>query len=373
MYEKIRVLLKYPWKFPDSSYYKNILEYPPRGIVFVNCAQQKANKIEVIGSSKKFLIMQKIKNLLRKFLEFLSLPNITFTLRKDFDLIHCAHCLSLNKRPWVMDIEAHDRMAASGKIAKSRLGHWIIEKLLESDYCKKIITWSEDCKRTFEADFPNNKKILNKIEVLHFALPRINFKRISHKNLRILFVARWFDAKGGRQTLEVFDRLSRKYPKIEFWFICPTPKEFREKYRKNKQIKIMDLVPQKVLFEKIYPAVDIFFYPGFGDSYGFAVPEAMAFGLPIVTTDTFAKREIVGKAGFLVKLPKNWKGYQDMNEKLLNSLEKKASLLIENEKLREKVGKEGIKQARSKFSIEERNKKLRKIYEEALGHKDNSS
>ncbi len=370
MSKKIDIYFQYPWKFPDSSYYKNILDYPPKGVAFVNYTK-KENKFNVIGSSKKFLVMQKIKNLLRKFLEFLSLPNITFTLRNDFDLIHCAHCLSLNKKPWIVDTEVYDRVASTGKIAYSKLGKWIIKKSLESDYCKKIIAWSDDCKKTFEEAFPGNKKILSKIEVLHFALPKINFKRIPHKNVRVLFVARWFDAKGGRQTLEVFDRLSRKYPKTEFWFICPTPKEFRERYEKNKQIKIMDLVPQEILFKKIYPAVDIFFYPGFGDSYGFAVPEAMMFGLPIVSTKTFAKSELVedGKNGFLVKLPSNWKGYADMSESFINELCKKTELLIKDKNLRRKMSKASRELAIKKFSIEKRNQKLYKIYLEAInGH-----
>ncbi|MEM4719400.1 MAG: glycosyltransferase family 4 protein [Candidatus Pacearchaeota archaeon] len=362
--ENIKVYLQYPWKFSDSSYYKNILEFPPQKVTFVNF---KRGFVKVIGSSKKFEFYRVFKNIIRKILSIVSIPNITYTFNKDCDLIHCAHCLSLNKKPWVLDTEVYDRIAATGKIAYSRLGKFIIKKLLESSYCKKIICWSEDCKKTFEKAFHNNEKILNKIEVLHFALQKFKFKKIPHKNVKILFVARWFDAKGGRQTLEVFKRLSEKFRKAEFIFICPTPKEFKEKY-KNSRIKILDMVHQEKLFEEIYPYSDIFFYPGFGDSYGFAVPEAMMFGLPIITTNTFAKRELVtdGKSGFLIELPKNWKGYKDMNEELLQNLEEKTSLLIENEKLRKEMSKNARKEAEKKFSIEKRNKLLKKIYLEAI-------
>ncbi len=363
---KIRVYMQYPWIRPDSSYYKNIVEYPADLVEYVNYKKQK--KVEVIGSSKKFEIIRIIKNIIRKFLEILRIPNLTYTVHAEkADLIHCAHCLSLNRKPWVVDTEVYHRVAATGKIAYSKLGKWIIKKMLESPYCKKIICWTEDCKKTFEEAFPGNKKILDKIEILHFALPLPKIKKIKHKGLRILFVARWFDAKGGRQTLEVFDRLSKKYPQLEFWFICPTPEKFKKKYGKNPKIKIMDLVPQEKLFREIYPACDIFFYPGFGDSYGFAVPEAMSFGLPIVTTNTFAKREIVGKAGFLVELPKDWKGYKDMNEKLLNDLMEKTEILIKNKELRKKMGEKGRKRVQNGlFSIKRRNEKLRRIYEEAL-------
>ncbi|HLD55565.1 MAG TPA: glycosyltransferase family 4 protein [Candidatus Nanoarchaeia archaeon] len=369
--KQIKIHLQYPWKFPDSSYYKNILEYPPKDVAYVNYKKSNKPKIQIIGSSKKFEVMRRFKNFLRKILNILRLPNLTYTFNPNCDLIHCAHCLSLNKKPWVVDTEVWDRVSAGGKIAESKLGKWIIKNRLESEYCKRIICWSEDCKKSFEKAFLKNKKILDKIEILHFGLPLKNFKKIPHKNLRILFVARWFDAKGGRQTLYVFNELSKKYPDIEFTFICPTPKEFKEKYSQNKQINIMDLIPQEKLFKEIYPSADIFFYPGFGDSYGFAVPEAMAYELPIVTSNTFAKKELLknGKYGLLVDLSKDWKKYyyECMNKDMLNEFIKKTEILINDKKLREKIGKEARKEViNGMFSIEKRNRKLRDIYEEAL-------
>jgi glycosyltransferase involved in cell wall biosynthesis len=370
MTEKIRVHLQYPWKFPDSSYYKNILDYPPAGVNFIN--YNKSSKMEIIGSSRKFEAMRVFKNFIRKILKIFHLPNLTLTFRKDFDLIHCAHCLTLNNRPFIVDTEVYDRIAsAGGDVALKGRGKRIIKKILEKDNCKKILVWSEDCKKSFKEAFPNNKKILNKIEILPFAIPKFNFKKIPHKKLRILFVARWFDAKGGRQTLTVFDRLTKKYKDVEFIFICPTPKKWKEKYKDNKQIKILDLLPQNILFEKIYPSSDVFFYPGFGDSYGFAVPEALAFGLPVITSKTFVKSELVDdkKTGFIVDIPKNfWSfaDYKNMDEKMLNDFYEKASILIEDENLRKKMSENAKKTADEKFSIKKRNEKLLKVYQEAL-------
>lgn len=364
--KNIRIFLQYPWKFPDSSYYKNILDHPPEKVSYINY-KQNSKKFEVIGSSKKFESMRLLKNRIRKILSIIHLPNLTYTFSNNYDLIHCAHCLSLNKKPWVVDSEVYERISAGGNTQK-KIVKKIIKNRLESKYCRKIIAWSEDCKKTFEIEFPDNKKILDKLVIVPFAIPSIKFKKIPHKILRILFVARWFDAKGGRQTLEVFDRLSKQHKNVEFVFICPIPEEFRKKYSKNKQIKILDLMPQEKLFKDIYPSSDIFFYPGFGDSYGFAVPEALAYGLPVITTDTFAKKELVsdGKTGFIIDMPKNWRGYEDMNELFIQSLVEKTSLLINNKLLREKMSKEAIKESKAKFSVVKRNEKLRKIYEDAL-------
>jgi glycosyltransferase involved in cell wall biosynthesis len=366
---KLNVYLQYPWKSADSTYYKNILDCPPKGIIFLNNYGRTALKREVIGSSKKFESIRRVKNFLRRILGIIKIPNLTYTLDKNCDVIHCAHCLSLNRKPWVVDTEVYDRIAAGYGVADSWLGKKIIKNRLESKYCKKIIVWSQDCKRTFEDAFPNNEKILSKIEIVHFAMQLLNFKKIPHKNIRLLFVARWFDAKGGRTTLEVFNRLTKKYPNVEAMFICPTPQEYKDKYSTNKKIKILDLMPQEKLFKEIYPSSDIFFYPGYGDSYGFALPEAMSFSLPIVTVDSFARREIVkdGKTGFIIPRPKNLTYENCLQEEMLQELVKRTSLLIENTQLRSKMGKAGREEVKSGlFSIEKRNKHLGKLYRESL-------
>lgn len=364
---KIKILLQYPWKFPDSSYYKNILESASKNIEFVNYSKL-GKKMEIIGSSKKFEQMRKIKNFFRKVLNIIKIPNLTYSFSKDYDLIHCAHCLSLNNKPWVVDTETYDRIAATGNIAFSKIGKWIIKNRLESKNCKKIICWSEDCKKTFEEAFEGDRKILDKITLVQFGLKERSFKKIEHKGINLLFVARWFDAKGGRQTLEVFDRLAKDNKDLNCIFICPTPKQFKEKYSKNKQIKIMDLIPQEKLFQEIYPKADIFFYPGFGDSYGFAIPEALSFGLPIISSRTFAKEELVqeGKTGFLIDLPKNWRGYEDMNEKMIQEFVKKTKILIQDKKKREIFSKNARKRAKEFHSIKLVEEKLEKIYREAL-------
>jgi glycosyltransferase involved in cell wall biosynthesis len=368
--KRINVFLQYPWKFPDSSYYKNILDIPPKDVNFVNYDPSTKSKFVGISSSNKFEYMRRVKNILRNILNVLSIPNITLKLNSnDIDLIHCAHCLVISTKPWIVDTEVYNQLSAGGKVANSILGKWIIKKFLESRKCKRIIAWSEDCKKTFENAFPGNRTILDKITILPFALSVPKFKKIKSSKIRLLFVARWFDAKGGRQTLYVLDKLTRKYSNVEATFICPTPQEFKDKYANNKSIKIVDLMPQKRLFEEVYPAADIFVYPGFGDSYGFAMPEALGFGLPIVTVDSFARREIVknGVNGFIIPRPSTFKDYSCMDQKMLDDIIKKTSILIEDNNLRHKMSMHARKEVISgKFSIKKRNEKLKEIYKEAL-------
>ncbi|MFH1917639.1 MAG: glycosyltransferase family 4 protein [Nanoarchaeota archaeon] len=368
--KNIKVHLQYPWLFPDSSYYKNLITYPPKDVIYTNYSQPKLKKMKGIESQMKFKLIMGIKNFLKSILSIIGIPNILPVTEGNYDILHCAHCLPITKKPWIVDTETFNLLGDRGKFCRP-----IIKKFLLSKNCKKIVAWSEASKQSIIEAFPNEKKIIDKIDILHFALPAPKFKKIKHKNLRILFIARWFDSKGGLQTLEIFDRLTRKYNNLECLFVCYIPKsmkkkyKIKEKYQKNSRIKFIDIMSQERLFREIYPSCDIFFYPGFGDSYGFAVPEAMSFGLPIVSSRTFAKDELIsdGKTGFLIDMPNDWKPYFDMNEKMLNDFFEKTCKLIEDSELRKKMGLVGRKEIESgKFSIQKRNKKLRKIYEDSI-------
>ncbi len=353
--KKIKVWLQYPWKFPDSPYYKYLIENPLEGLEYLNVKKQKG----VITSSKKFRFMNKLKKYLRKILEIIKMPNIIKTKKGEYDVIHCAHCLSLNKKPWIVDVEHYWNFASSGKIAYSKKGKEKIKKFLKSPYCKKIIPWTEAAKKTIISAL-RDKDIEKKIEVVYPAIPLIKFKKKNSKKLVLLFVGRYFYSKGGVETLEVFDDLTRKFKEIECIFVSDTPKEFKEKYSKNKKIKFYDLMPQKELF-KIYEKSDIFVYPGYSDSFGFALLEVMAFGIPIITANGFAREEIVenGKTGYIIYN----KDKKIMIEKMINKISK----LLKDKKLLKSMGKEARKEIeKGKFSIKQRNKKLEKIYREAL-------
>jgi glycosyltransferase involved in cell wall biosynthesis len=107
----------------------------------------------------------------------------------------------------------------------------------------------------------------------------------------------------------------------------------------------------------------------------------MSVGLPIVATSIFAIPEIVedGKNGFLISSPISdfRKDFviemfdrEVLKRKKLSivasQLVEKLSLLIESSSLRRKMGRYGrMLVEKGRFSIKERNKKLRKIYEEA--------
>ncbi len=360
----IKVYIQYPWKFPDSPYYKSLIEFPAKNIEYILDKKQK----EVIINKNFFWVSNFLKRNIRRLANIsqISFPNAHLSPKGDYDIIHCAHCLSKNKnKPWVADIEMIPSFSISNWNKKR--GQKKVKKILLKDNCKKILPWTESVKEEILEIYP---KIKDKIEVLYPAIPEVkNLKKKKNKKLRIIFVSRYFDIKGGLLALETLKRLKEKY-NIESIVVSDVPKKIREKY---PNIKIFGLLPKKDLFELMKDS-DIFLYPSAMDTFGFSLLEAMSFGLPIVTINTHrtkSRKEIVEneKTGiifdFFDKI--NFYEIRKNEEEIINKLIENCSRLIEDKKLREKMSKECINTIKEgKFSIKERNKKLKRIYEEAL-------
>ncbi len=379
---KIKVYLQYPWKFPDSPYYKYLVDSPPKGIEYVNVEKQKG----VITNKRVLWLSNFLKKSIRFFIEKLKLPVINAHLtksEKDLDLIHCAHCLSLNKnRPWVADFESLWQLyfGKRTKMAKER-----IKKIFSDKKCKKVMVWTERIKRDFEEEFPDVK---NKIEVVYPAVPLQKIRKTGHKGTNLLFVGRSFYEKGGLDALKAIDYLTKNHKNVEATIVSKTPKEVIKKYSENKKIKFFDLVEKEKLIG-IYSQTDIFVYPGYTDTFGFGILECMSFGIPSISVSGFigrdSKKELInnGANGFLISTPKNFnlgklkfsfgqlvllsEAETRENPKIIKELIKKASAMIENKKIRDKMSKNCIETIKNgRFSIMERNKKLKRIYGEAL-------
>jgi glycosyltransferase involved in cell wall biosynthesis len=114
----------------------------------------------------------------------------------------------------------------------------------------------------------------------------------------------------------------------------------------------------------------------------------MSYGLPIVTTDTWANSELIedGKMGFLVHNPRSARFQEGPilhlthpkyikeimkgpEPKVVEGLIKAISALIENPELRRKMGEAARWEVEhGKFSIKKRNEKLKKLLNEATGN-----
>ena len=363
---KINVFLQYPWKISDSQYYKSMLDSPPKDIIYINNNNRRTGM--VVNKHKIFIakfLKEKIRWILRRL--NITIINIRKTsLDKGYDIIHCAHCLSSNNSPWVADFESVWQMRISGY--ETKIGQKKVLNILKKNNCKRIIAWTEASKKEILKKYP---EIQDKVRIVSYALPFPKIKKKKSKNVRLLFVGRYFRRKGGLHTLEAFDRLTKKYKNVEAIMISTIPEEIKKKYSKNKKIKFYGLMPYDQILKEIYSSSDIFLYPGYSDTFGFSFGDALSFGLPTITVDGFARKEIIedGKTGFIIPREGIYK-YDRIGEKeerIIQKMVEKTSKLIENKKLLNKMSKNCIYAVKEgKFSIKERNKKLKQVYLDAL-------
>lgn len=125
--------------------------------------------------------------------------------------------------------------------------------------------------------------------------------------------------------------------------------------RTGIDIRLIRFLPRENL-SSIYCGSDVFVYPSFYEELGYALLEAMSFGLPVVATDIPVFREITenGRNGFLV--PVN--DYRKMATALRT--------LIENEDLRKKLSMESLRIVREKYSWKAVAPNLVKLYQDVL-------
>lgn len=169
--EKIRVYLQYPWKTSDSQYYKSLVENPPSNIAYV----YEKMKVGMITNSKMFKIRSFLKRILVMIIRNMkiSIANIKETpIKEAYDLIHCAHCLSKNKSPWVADFEGVWQMWVMGE--QSKASYSKVRETLLNENCKRILAWTETSKKEIIEKFP---EIKNKIEIVSYAIPSQKFKK----------------------------------------------------------------------------------------------------------------------------------------------------------------------------------------------------
>ncbi|MFH0712172.1 MAG: glycosyltransferase family 4 protein [archaeon] len=362
----IKIFLQFPWRYTDSSYYKYLREFPLKKIRYINEKDFKfiLNKNELKVNN---WIKQLIKRLIIKFCS--SMSNAHYTrINKEYDLIHCAHCISKNKSPWVCDIEFVGQFWASGLCGNSSSKKHII-KYIMGPYCKKILAWSKWTRNGILKEFP---EIECKLDILYPAVPLREMKKRSYLKINLLFIGRNFELKGGVVALDIFDKLTKKYDNVSATIVSDVSNEIIKKYELNKKILFCGLMPHEKLFKEIYPRADIFVYPTFSDTFGFAILEAQSFGLPVVamkTRSTHTIKETIseGKTGFIVENLEADAVNKIASEEVKNQITGKIEGLITNKKKLGDMSKNCVREIGSgKFSIKKRNKKLKKIYSEAL-------
>jgi alpha-1,3-rhamnosyl/mannosyltransferase len=125
------------------------------------------------------------------------------------------------------------------------------------------------------------------------------------------------------------------------------------------KIILTGYIPQELL-PPLYRNASLFVYPSLYEGFGLPVLEAMASGVPVITSNTTSLPEVVADAGLLV------------NPLSIDALREGMSRLLADDTLRKDISGKGLERARL-FSWEKCSRETLGVYEKVLGTGGRSS
>ena len=366
---------------------------PPTGINFITQFPLEEMKADYDLSK---VYHSRFNELALKVVRGLKLPNIKYIHNqqlKNIDLIYSPGFFLLKPtRNYVVEIE---NQAALGfylmSTVYSKTGQFLIRRFSKQKKLKHFICISNAAKQGI-INLYKDKVFEEKCKVVN-PYVKINPypKTLGDDKIRLLFCATNFYVKGGRHVLEAFEQLNKRDDNLELWLITKTEEiepQLLNKYKAYHNIKFIEpSFTKEELYKQIYANVDILIHPTFWDSQAMSVMEAVASGLPIVTTDTFAIPGFVkdGYNGFLIEPPiryfnKDYTPNQDwwdmdhiryfaktgITDDFVNKLVSKLDKLILDDKLRKEMSRNSKLLIETEFSEKNRLSQLKRIFEDSI-------
>lgn len=377
--------------------------FPPAGYEFVvtETPQEKVFKTATRWDATRFLLRSSDvvlpTGLVKSWVERWNRPPPGTVLT-----YACEH-LVFRPEPWVMEAEFASLVV--GRHPKHlRRFKGTMERTLASPHCRKILCWSEAGRRSLTADL-DARGFEHKLEVVPYSVPPRHFvKAYGSEKVRLIFVGadaltrswRAFTYKGGREVLEIYAQLRRRFSNLELVVRSNVPPDVKARYAGVNGLRILEeFIPGEEL-EREYQSADICLLPSH-TTIPMTILEAMSYELPLVTMDSWANAEYVedGKTGLVAprsgRLPYYHADTSQPNfgtpqydnairltdPELVAALIRKVSILIENPELRRRLGKAGRREVeQGRFSLARVNEKLTRVFDEAIagdGHPDDGA
>lgn len=298
------------------------------------------------------------------------IPKILF--QKNPDVIHShvmgffssfitGYLKKIKKYPLVLLSDFDPLQAKPSKLTKP---YWYFYRKLPTQFADVITTFTQRQKDELSKRFGINPE---KIEVLPIG---VDFKKFSSKpkqnlrkklNLQDKFVILDTCFLSPKKNLELILRVLKYLPKNIVFLHVGGVSDINYKQKLDKMIKNLELEKRVIFLGKVskeemiasYHAADVFVQPGFKESFCIPIIEAMASGLPVVTTRVGVADDVIedSKTGFIIK-----------NE---NDVVNRINLLIEDTKLRRKIGRNAQRIAK-KYDWDVIIDKLEKIYKQVV-------
>jgi glycosyltransferase involved in cell wall biosynthesis len=236
----------------------------------------------------------KLRKILSKLvIQYIPAINFSFVkISKQFNYIYSWGKIPL-RGDYFIEIDNPYCLTYYNNLAFKLYKPFIRYKLLQEN-CKKIVAISNTVKEHLIFEFgPSLRK---KISVLYPYMEEQKSRRKKYNKVRLLFVGLDFERKGGKELLEAMKILGDEY---HLTIIGCTPKTDLD------NVSVLGKIPRSEIYEKHYSDSDIFVFPTFHESLGVVALEALSFGLPIITTNSYALPEIIihKKTGYIINHP----------------------------------------------------------------------
>jgi glycosyltransferase involved in cell wall biosynthesis len=297
--------------------------------------------------------------------------------------------------PWLCSL-AHFAEAcafdlAGAPIPRSLRVAYVMRLFAKANF-KKLVFWSKAAYDTLSSYGGIDPAALEgKDAVVYPAVRRIEDELIRYGDRDItLFFSGDFFRKGGVNVVDAFIRARQRYPGISLIVCCDEGIDFNTPDRalRSEYLQLLANTPglinkgrisREELIAEVYPSTDIFLMPSYVETFGMAVLEAMAFGIPVISTNHFAIPEMIedGVSGLLIDTTRfdceqMFRGYvvreipPDFRAYMTDAVFDRLCRLIESIELRRTLGRAGLEVARTKFSFERRNAAMLDIYRQAV-------
>jgi glycosyltransferase involved in cell wall biosynthesis len=193
-----------------------------------------------------------------------------------------------------------------------------------------------------------------KIDVIYNGIDIEKFKPDENLKNKEKFIitpgaSRITDRKGLNYLIEAVSGLSEKYPQIYLKIMgegnaLSKLEELVASLGVKNRVEFLGRIPREKT-SSYYQEASLFVLPSLNEGMSNAMLEALASGLPLVSTNTGGASELVadGKNGFIVKF-KDSKNIAEKIEKLINDPELAKNMGNESRKIAEKMSWEGVAQ-----------------------------
>ncbi|WP_414828106.1 glycosyltransferase family 4 protein [Alteromonas sp. H39] len=264
----------------------------------------------------------------------------------------------------------------------------MIESVFKRENFKNIVFKSHAGLKTFntyagkvDADIQRKSRV-----VYPCVTPRELRTNLKKDDFTILFVGDFF-RKGGANVVDAFIELHKAHPYLHLKIIGNTEldtnnqslkQEYQQKINSHNAIT-HTRVSRDELLNDIYPTADIFVSPTYQETFGFAILEAMSFGLPVISTAHFAIPEIIDnkKDGILIDTEqfnfiREFRGYEvnnipkEFSSYLTEKVYENIDFLVRSEEARGNLSLAALRKVKTKFSPQKRADDMKQLYDNAL-------